>query len=296
MASIRKKVIRGRTYYYLGHTVRRGKKFSIRERYLGTSLPKNVEKIKKEFLFEIYREKWFSSLEKIRLRYAKEIKRMPRSISEKEMATFAIKFTYDTQRIEGSSLTHRETADLLERGIAPKSRPIGDIKEAEAHREVFYEMLNFKGDLKLDIILYWHRKLFENTKREIAGEIRNYQVRVSGSKFVPPSPVEVYPILMEMIRWYNKSKNKLNPVELAALTHAKFEGIHPFGDGNGRVGRIIMNFILNKFGYPMLDIQYVNRSGYYTALERSHTKGDDYIFVIWFFKRYMKEHKSYLNV
>ena len=94
-------------------------------------------------------------------------KNKPKSAKEKELETFMVKFTYDTQRIEGSRLTLRETSDLLERGITPKAKPIEDVKEAEAHKKIFYGILKYKKDLSLKIILYWHKKLFENTKSEI---------------------------------------------------------------------------------------------------------------------------------
>lgn len=210
------------------------------------------------------------------------------------MENFAVNFTYDTQKIEGSTLTHRETADLLERGITPKSKPMRDVQEAEAHRDLFFEILRSEKDLSLRYVTGWHWKLFNKTKPDIAGKIRRKQVTISASKFVPPAPVEVYPMLTEFFQWYNKNKNKLHPVELAALAHLKFVTIHPFGDGNGRISRLIMNFILDRKKYPMLDIPYEGRDGYYNSLERSQLKKEDMIFLQWFAKRYIKEHKMYL--
>lgn len=126
-----------------------------------------------------------------------------------------IRFTYDTNRIEGSKLTLRETADLLERGITPKGKPIHDVKEAEVHKEIFYKMVDYRKDLSLQIVLYWHKELFQDTKpAEIAGKIRQHQVAISGSKFMPPFPAEVYPLIREFFKWYSKNK-KLHPVELA---------------------------------------------------------------------------------
>ncbi len=161
-------------------------------------------------------------------------------------------------------VTLRETADLLERGITPKGKPIHDVKEAEAHQKIFLEMLNYKKDLSLALVLKWHKKLFNETKPDIAGKIRNYQVKISGSKFVPPSPVEVYPMLRDFFRWYGKNKKKLHPGELAGLVHLNFVTIHPFADGNGRISRLMMNFVLNKNGFPLLNISYKNRNSYYT--------------------------------
>ncbi|HET6458709.1 MAG TPA: Fic family protein, partial [Nitrosopumilaceae archaeon] len=191
--------------------------------------------------------------------------------------------------------TRRETADLLERGIAPKNKPMRDVQEAEAHRDLFLEILKSKKDLSLHEIMKWHWKLFNKTKQDIAGKLRTYQVGIGDSKFMPPSQVEVCPMLTEFFQWYNKNKNKLHPVELAALAHLKFVTIHPFGDGNGRISRLIMNFILNRKNYPMLDIQYEGRNSYYNALERSQVKKEGRIFLQWCVKKYIKEHKRYLK-
>lgn len=295
MVTIRKRTVGERRYFYLEHSIRAGKKVEKRELYLGTKIPKNLGEIKEKFLGDIYRERWHPTLDRIKDGYQKEIGRMPRSAVEKELETFTVRFTYDTQRIEGSRLTLRETADLLERGVTPKGKPIRDVLEAEAHRGVFHEMLTFKKDISLSWILYWHRKLFERTKPDIAGILRKYQVAISGSRFVPPLPVEIFPLMREFFGWYARSKTRLHPVELAALVHFKLVTIHPFADGNGRVSRLAMNFVLNRGRYPMLNIPYEKRNSYYNALERSQLKVNEKIFLQWFIKRYLKEHRKYLK-
>ena len=293
MVIIKKKLLKGKIYYYLEHSIRKGKRVQKKEKYLGRKIPSNIAEIKKEFVDEI-KEEWYVDIDKIKQNFSKEQKTIPRSIKEKEMQNFATRFTYDTQRIEGSTLTRRETTDLLEKGIAPKNKPMKDVQEAESHRDLFYEILKFKKELTLQVVLDWHWNLFNKTKPDIAGEIRKYQVGISGSKFMPPSPVEVYPMLTEFFKWYRKNKDKLHPIELAALAHLRFVTIHPFGDGNGRITRLVMNFILNRKKYPMLDIPYERRNSYYNALERSQVKKDEKIFLKWFVRQYVKEYKQYL--
>lgn len=102
-------------------------------------------------------------------------------------------------------------------------------------------------------------------------------------------------MLRDFFKWYQKNKKNLHPVELAGLVHLKFVPIHPFGDGNGRISRLMMNFVLYKNGFPMLNISYKNRNSYYTALERSQIKKNEFIFLNWFLKRYIKENKKYLK-
>lgn len=294
MVNIKKKTISGNTYYYLEHSFRKNGKIEKQEIYLGKEIPKDIDKIKNKLISDILYENWLKKFNKIRETYSNEYKQTPLSAREKETENFMIKFTYNTQRIEGSKLSLRDTANLLKKGITPK-KPLDDIKEAENHKKVFYEMLVYDKDLSLQIILYWHKRLFSETKEDIAGKIRSHQVLISGSKFTPPSSQELNILLQEFLNWYKENKNKLHPIIIAALVHLKLVTIHPFSDGNGRISRLIMNFILHKYKFPMLDIPYENRNSYYNSLERSQIKKDEKIFLNWFFRKYLKENKNYLK-
>lgn len=296
MVQVRSEKRGTKTYYYLEHSVRSQGTVLKKRHYLGEELPKNIDSLKRQFFQEITKERWYPLLEAIKKYYIKEQQGMPSSLKEKELAHFAVKFTYDTQRIEGSTLSLRETADLLERGLTPQEKPLHDVKEAEAHRDVFYKMIEYQKDLSLQIILYWHKLLLQKTKPDIAGKLRQHQVKISGSRFMPPSPVEIDALLDEFFAWYHSNKKRIHAIELAALAHLKFVTIHPFGDGNGRISRLIMNFILHKHQYPLLNVPYEKRNSYYTALERAQVKEQDSIFVQWLIKRYIKEHGSVLNL
>lgn len=295
MVRLAKRIFDKRTYYYLEHSVREGGKRKTRSKYLGREIPKNLDEMKEKFAFELDRGKWFKDFGRIKRNYEIESSSTPKSAREKELQEFAVRFTYDTQRIEGSTLTLRETAQLLEDGITPSGKPIRDVLEAEAHRKVFFEMLGSKRDLSLQLVQEWHWELFKETKPDIAGRIRKHGVRIAGSRFVPPFPVELQPLLHEFFGWYNKSKAKLNAVELAALVHLKFVTVHPFSDGNGRISRLMMNFVLHRHGYPMLNIEYLDRAAYYNALERSQISSNERRFLNWFFRRYRLENRIYLT-
>jgi len=294
MVSVKKKIINGNTYYYLEQSFRKNGKINKKEKYLGPTLPKNIEKTKEEFQKEFYQETWFNRFDIIKEQFIKEKRNIPPSLEKKQTEQFATTFTYNTNRIEGSTITLRETADLLERGISPSQRLMEDIKETETHKMVFYNMLNYDKEITLLTILCWHKQLFQDTKPDTAGKIRQHPVGISGSKFLPPYPIELDFLLRNFFDWYHENKKTLHPVQLAGLAHLKFVTIHPFGDGNGRLSRLLMNYVLNKNGYPMLIIPYSQRKSYYTALERSQLKKDENIFILWFFKRYLKEYKQYL--
>ncbi len=291
-----KKIKKGnKEYFYIVHSYREGKTVKKKQLYLGDSIPKDIEEKKKEFMREFYKMKFFEDIEKIKEKFNSEYKLLPASAKEKSKDTFSIKFTYNSQRIEGSTLSLKETANILENGITPASKPLRDVKEAEAHRKVFFDMMNYKKDLNLQIVLKWHLDLMKETKPDIAGKIRAHGVAIARSKFSPPMHLEIESLLKEFFDWYNKEKIKLNPVELAALVHLKFVTIHPFSDGNGRISRLMMNFILKNNKFPLLDIPYTKREGYYNSLERSQIKKEEGIFVQWFFRRYSEEYKKYLK-
>jgi Fic family protein len=294
MVSIKKKKISNKTYHYLQHTYRVNGKVHYKEKYIGEKIPRDIEKKKKEFLHEIYQEQWFNKFDEIKDNFNKNKKKMSNKIKEKELETFAVKFTYTTNKIEGSTLTHRETALLLEKGITPARRPIADVKEAELHREVFYEMINYNKNITIATVIHWHKELFKDTKKEQAGKIRNYDVGITGSKYIPPHAIELDFLFREFFDWYKKNKDKMHPVNLAALVHLKFVSIHPFGDGNGRISRLLMNYVLNKNDYPMLIIDYSERNSYYNALEKSQLEKEENTFTLWFFKRFIKEYERYL--
>ncbi len=115
-----KKIIKGnKEYYYLVHSYREGKFVRKKQMYLGDSVPKNIDKKKKDFMQDFYKEKFLININKIKENFNKQKKLMPESAIEKQKEIFAIRFTYNSQRIEGSTLTLKDTADLLERGITP---------------------------------------------------------------------------------------------------------------------------------------------------------------------------------
>ena len=149
MVRVRKRTLGSRTYYYLEHSVRIGRAVQKRERYLGDRLPHDLEEVNVRVLREIRRERWSPLLLAIKRGYAEEMRRTPPSARERDREAFAVQFTYNTQRIEGSTLTLRETANLLLHGKTPSERPLRDVQEAEAHRAVFVSLLGERKDLSI---------------------------------------------------------------------------------------------------------------------------------------------------
>jgi len=282
-----------KNYYYLEHTLREGKSFRNKRIYLGNKKPKDIDKLKEKFMLNILGELYGNQINNIKKTFSKEFSNLPKVAKDSYIESFMIKFTYNTNRIEGSTLTLKQTADLLQEHITPKNKPLRDVKEAESHGKVFYDMLNYNKELSLSAVLHWHKQLFQDSELEIAGNIRKHSVAIARSKVELPLAVELDVLLKEFFKWYRNAKDKLNPVILAALVHLKFVTIHPFSDGNGRISRLMMNFILHSKSYPMLSIDYSNRNTYYNALERSQLKNNDYFFVQYLLKRYIKNYENY---
>ena len=290
MVSIVKRKKGKRFYFYLKHNSGTRQK----EAYLGTKLPQDAHKIKVNFLLEFYREEWIPKLERIHKQYSLEQSRTPKKILADNLDRFAIHFTYNTQRIEGSTMTFGETADLLVSGIPPLKRPEHERQEAQMHREVFLNALTSKKRPTLKTIQRWHEKIFSGTDHANAGTLRKYPVGIRGSRAEFPLWEDVPDELDGFFRWYNKNKT-LNSAELAAMAHYLLVSIHPFGDGNGRMSRLLMNLILYQNSYPMFIVRMADRNSYHRSLERSNLADNPVFFLQWFMKRYIRDNSKYLK-
>lgn len=288
MAAVKKKTRNGKTYYYLKHHA--GKTY--REIYLGKEIPKNIQEISRDFELEMQREKWKSALTRIKKNYSLSLKTLAKSEIKNNQEIFSYDFTHDSNKIEGSSLTKKETYRLLRFKLTPTNKPEHDMIEAQNHHEVFLDTIRSNTVISSKNVLEWHRRIFGNTKPQFAGMVRKQRVIVTGSRSVFPHPGFVPSLLKQFFSWHDKAKRTLNPVELAGLAHFRFVSIHPFGDGNGRISRLLMNHILNQHGYPMLNIRFSDRAHYYSALERAQTGVDEMIFLKWFVSHYITKNKK----
>jgi Fic family protein len=269
-------------YFYLQHSYRKKGKVITREKYLGIEIPKDLEKIKEDFRTEL-KVNINERIERIRENFQAEWNRIPNSVKKKELEEISIAFTYNTNAIEGSTITLEETREIIHDKISP-NKPIRDVRETEAHSKVFLKMIELKEEITNELILKWHKDIFGETKTDIAGKYRDYLVRVGS--YIAPDWQDVEKMMKELIIFISKNR-KMNAVELSARTHYRFEKIHPFGDGNGRIGRLLMNYILWWAGFPMIIIEYKRRKSYYRALKKNEDQ-----FVSYFFRRYLTFHKK----
>ena len=281
------KVVKHKNYYYLAHSFRAEGRVIHREKYLGKELPKNLEEIKEVFLHKCLQESVYKKLKAIQKNFKREWKKYPESIKKEILIDLSVSFTYNTNAIEGSTITLSETEEIIKRKIAP-NKPIRDVQETISHSKAFFKAINEKSDISAYMLLKWHKDIFSDTKQDIAGRFRDYFVRVGNYR--APDWQDVNKLVKELFEWYGKNKKIMHSIELAARAHYKFEKIHPFGDGNGRVGRLIIAYLLRKGNYPLLIIEHKKRKSYYHALTKTEID-----FMNWFFRSYVSAHRKYLG-
>lgn len=272
---------KGRKYYYRVISVRKGKKVEKKRIYLGADLDKKAL-LKKEseadkelkLLSSLLFEDEKAFLDEIKKKYHNE----PQENFENRYEAFCSQFTYDSDAIEGNTLTLQQTSLLLFESIVPASKSVREINEALNHKKAFDFLLQYKGDINKQLILELHKIIVKDAIRKDLenqiGKLRTVQVYIRGAKWTPPKPEDVPNEIKALLTWYSRNKKKLHPLIVAAYFHAAFETIHPFVDGNGRVGRLLMNFILHKNSYPMINIPNKTRYKYYSALEKAQLEGN----------------------
>ncbi len=278
--------------FYLSYSFRDNGKVRKIRKYLGSNLSKGDLKEKRKQFEETIR-KQIEDYKKIKdplhtVLSKEEIKQIEgllsrgdvkiEHLSEKDWLKFTELFTYDTNAIEGSTVNFIEVKSILGKNQWPdKSK--WEISETYGVAEAIKYIRKTKEQISLDLIKELHRIVFKNSK-PFAGEFRRVGIEVavvdsSGRILHRGAPQKkVLILLKELVNWYNKNKSKYHPLVLACVVHNQFENIHPFQDGNGRVGRLLLNSILLKHKLPPVNIQLENRSEYYKALQEYENIGN----------------------
>lgn len=203
-----------------------------------------------------------------------KLRPLPKSAVQKLREKFQIEMTYNSNAIEGNSLTLKETFLVISEGITVKGKPLKDHLEAKDHHaalEYLYDLIgkNKKHTVSELLIKNLHQIILQKTDKEWAGRYRNANVIIGGAKHTPPDALQVPQKMRDLIGWLSAQKNKINIVELAALLHHKLVHIHPFFDGNGRTARLAMNLFLMQAGYPLVVIMKNDRKKYYDVLDEA---------------------------
>ena len=188
---------------------------------------------------------------------------------------FMIEFTYNSNAIEGNTLTLKETAMALE-GMTIDKKPLKDHLEAVGHRDAFLYVQDIaKKDMPLteSVIKNIHALVLMN-RPEDKGVYRRIPVKIMGAYTEPVQPYLIEPKMTELLQGDNERKGAIHDIERIARFHLEFEGIHPFIDGNGRTGRLLMNLELIKCGFPPINVKFTDRKRYYDAFDAYYKDGN----------------------
>ena len=285
MVHVSKKTIKGKKYTYLVKSIRLPdgsiKKISkiidkstskkiLEKKYLNDFLNKEKEANIKWALrnFEknsVMAEEEIKKVESIRVDYKYLLKKLTNEQKKDVFDRFIVNFTYESNALEGNSLTLKDVAIVIFDKKYSKNKDLREIYETRNSRNVLDILLKKKFKINHESIIKMHKMLMKDIDtRSGYKKIPNFLL---GKRLQTTPPEKVYSEMTDLLDWYNKNSNKIHPITTASIFHAKFEKIHPFEDGNGRVGRFLVNTILVNNGYPPLMVRKTSRNAYFTCLE-----------------------------
>jgi Fic family protein/DNA-binding XRE family transcriptional regulator len=212
-----------------------------------------------------------------------------------------LEYTFESNRIEGNTMTLRETDMVINEGLTISGKSMREHLEAINHQEAIgfiKDLMQKNNALNERDLLSIHNLILRGIIPEDAGRYRKVQVMIQGSSHTPPQPLMVAQEMEEYFIWYEINKNKLHPIILAAEMHERLVTIHPFIDGNGRTSRLVMNLILMQKGYLIANIKgdYENRMQYYQSLEKAQTKKDKEDFLLFIAQIEKESLERYINI
>lgn len=298
-----------RVYYYLVENIRvdKGRRKQIRK-YIGLKKPsenklqvliglfeKDVEKEKlKLHGFHYLTKEEIVEIDVINKDFSERYSKHDVVVREQFDQNFVMAFVFNTNSIEGSTLTPKEVELLLAENISP-NKPLDDVLEAKAAEKTINFAKEHTGSLDEALLFKFHEMYFSETKPGIAGKYKKIQNYIKGSRFETTPPELVITDMKLYFKDYKELKKKLHPLELAAWVHWKLVRIHPFQDGNGRTARIVMNFVLHQNGYGLIDIKTKDKKQYMKHLEKCNYHNNARKLAELLVKRFKKQYKNALK-
>jgi Fic family protein len=276
-----------KTYYYVTETVREGSRWKKKRKYLGVHTPAGFEKPRRKHPKPSLSEKEIALLETIKKNYLKK-HHIGKRLWKGERGLL-LSFIYNTNAIEGSTLTLEETKEALAgKRVKGKER---EALEARNMKKCIDFVFSWKGKVTEEFVLKLHETEMKGAMPD-AGEYRKADVRVG--RYYAPRAADVPGLMSRFFSWYAEAGGALHPFELAALTHLKFVRIHPFRDGNGRISRLLMNFVLMKNKYPLLNIFEAEKMLYYLVLQKVDATKRSKPFVRYLYGAFIDQYKEYV--
>lgn len=277
--------VNGKKLNYLVYNKRENGKFKKKSRFIGEGnfSKEKIQLLKEEFEKELKKEnsvflskEQVEEIENLREAYAKKLGKFSREEFEKFEKAFFTELTYNSNAIEGNSLSLQETSLVINENLAPEGKTIREVYEARNHLEAIKFLKSWKKDLTEELILKIHAIILKDISGRFAGRYRENPVRVLGSDAKFPDYEKVPQLVKNLVYWYDLNKRKMHPFELAVVFSMKLVSIHPFVDGNGRISRLLMNFILLKNKYPWINVYMKQRANYLKAVRQANDEKYSY--------------------
>jgi Fic family protein len=303
----KEKTIKGKKYKYVAETIRlpNGKVKPIEKIFKGESekqLKNFFEEKKKQELLKyalknyktdsVFTKEQIKKIEEIKINYSKILKNLPKKNFKDLLDRFTANFTYESNALEGNSLTLKDVAIVMFENASINGKDLREIYETRNSRRVVELIIKNKFKINEEDIIKIHKLLVRDI--DIQTDYKRFPNVIIGKSIKTAPPEKVKKEMNKLINWYNKNKNRIHPLKLSSLFHGKFEQIHPFEDGNGRVGRFLINIILINNKYPPLIIRKSQRIAYLTALEKFDQKHTDTLkrFIL---KRFKETYKKFFE-
>jgi fido (protein-threonine AMPylation protein) len=294
MANLKERSIKGKKYLYVYSSLSFKGEKKVFEKSIGQkNINKKLLKRKRKFYSEIVdlkKELYLTYLEtkytkfkhlpdgyafplvNAKRQYQKFLSKLYPNDLEKYREEFEIRYVHNTTAIEGNTLTLQETAMILDKGMVPKTSKLREIYEIENYKRLSNYKNEYRKDVNLKFICKIHEFIQRNIDDDSAGCTRRIPIAIKGSEWEPPPALVVKEELDDLLKWYEKNKKNMNPLELGGVFHHRFLQIHPFKDGNGRVARELFNFILEMNDYPPIIIPISRGFEYFELLAKADKK------------------------
>ncbi|OGI69224.1 hypothetical protein A3A09_01250 [Candidatus Nomurabacteria bacterium RIFCSPLOWO2_01_FULL_42_20] len=282
MYSIEQKTIRNKRFFYLIKRIRIGKKYKKIQVYIGKSVPNDITgelRLMREKELELVPEilknirlpdknislNEYSSVEETRIAFEYEQYVLSKAMLKRRWRSFAINFIFESNAIEGSKLSEREVEAIILNRYIKKTLERREVKEVKNAIEAFNLIRSGKFNLNQRSIIALHALITKNL-----GISRGYKThKIVVNNKLTTSPGLVRGEMANLLSWWKKGKKKENPFYTAIIFHQRFERIHPFEDGNGRIGRLIFIWMLLKAGYGVILFKNKNRQAYFSVLSKA---------------------------
>lgn len=208
--------------------------------------------------------------------FHKNIQTLSKKGKEELVSRFKTRYTCHSCSLEGNTITLAQTSQIINKKESIAGKKLIEIQEIRNHQEAIEYMMLENADISEEFIKKLHGILTKDIKKLIEdedpsyleGEYRTDQRFVDGAEFIPTSPDQIEKEMKKLIQFYKRNKYLIHPLELACEFHLRFIIIHPFSDGNGRMARLLSNYILDRSDYPMIDISVKNREEYISSLAK----------------------------